>query len=151
CARQCFCAQVCYGDWTRAMETDAGNGRYALRRAGKRGAWWWFAAPCGAPSLKSLARALLFIVLFFSAGSLRAQDPTPSPEPGSTQAPAEVATPAPPPAPVSFEISGVVRAGKTPLPGVTVTASNSLTGKKFFVATSATGTYTFTGLPRGRY
>jgi len=44
-----------------------------------------------------------------------------------------------------------VRAGKTPLPGVTVTASNSLTGKKFTVATAANGTYTFTGLPRGRY
>jgi len=101
--------------------------------------------------LKSLARALLFLLLFSSAGSLRAQDPTPSPEPGSTQAPSEAATPAPPPAPVSFEISGVVRAGKTPLPGVTVTASNSLTGKKFSVATSANGTYTFTGLPRGRY
>src|SRR6202030_2687934 len=58
---------------------------------------------------------------------------------------------APTPAPVSFEISGIVRAGKTPLPGVTVTASNSLTGKKFAVATSANGTYTFAGLPRGRY
>lgn len=44
-----------------------------------------------------------------------------------------------------------MRAGKTPLPGVTVTASNSLTGKKFTVATAANGTYTFTGLPRGRY
>jgi len=101
--------------------------------------------------LKSLAPALLFLLLFSSADWLRAQDPAPSPESGSTQAPAEAATPAPPPAPASFEISGVVRAGKTPLPGVTVTASNSLTGKKFFVATGANGTYTFTGLPRGRY
>jgi len=53
--------------------------------------------------------------------------------------------------PASFEINGIVRAGKTPLPGVTVTASNSLTGKKFAVATGANGTYTFSGLPRGRY
>jgi len=53
--------------------------------------------------------------------------------------------------PVSFEISGIVKAGKTPLPGVTVTASNTLTGKKFTVATAANGTYTFAGLPRGRY
>src|ERR1700737_103471 len=51
----------------------------------------------------------------------------------------------------SFEITGVVRAGKTPLPGVTVTAANTLTGKKFSLATAANGTYTFTGLPRGRY
>jgi len=56
-----------------------------------------------------------------------------------------------PPASTSFEITGVVKAGKTPLPGVTVTASNSLTGKKFSVATAANGAYTFTGLPRGRY
>src|ERR1700693_5132290 len=133
------------------METDAGNGRYAPRRAGKRAAWWRFAETCGAASLKSLAPALLFLLLFSSADSLRAQDPAPSPEPASPQPPAEAAPPAPPPAPASFEISGVVRAGKTPLPGVTVTASNSLTGKKFFVATSANGTSTFTGLPRGRY
>jgi len=103
--------------------------------------------------LKSLAPALVFLLFISSVDLLRAQDPAPSPEPGSAQAPApaEAATPAPPPAPASFEISGIVRAGKTPLPGVTVTASNSLTGKKFSAATSANGTYTFTGLPRGRY
>jgi trimeric autotransporter adhesin len=67
------------------------------------------------------------------------------------QSPPEPATQTPPPAPVSFEISGVVKAGKTPLPGVTVTASNTLTGKRFVVATAANGTYTFAGLPRGRY
>jgi trimeric autotransporter adhesin len=53
--------------------------------------------------------------------------------------------------PNSFEISGTVRSGKTPLPGVTVTAANTLTGKKFAVATASNGTYSFTGLPRGRY
>src|SRR5262249_57657931 len=47
--------------------------------------------------------------------------------------------------------TGTVHAGKTPLPGVTVTAANTLTGKKFSVATAANGTYIFTGLPRGRY
>jgi hypothetical protein len=101
--------------------------------------------------LKSLVPALLFLLFLSSADLLRAQDPAPSPESGSAQVPAEAATPTPPPVPASFEISGVVRAGKTALPGVTVTASNSLTGKKFSVATSANGTYTFTGLPRGRY
>ena len=44
-----------------------------------------------------------------------------------------------------------MRSGKTPLPGVTVTAANTLTGKKFAVATASNGTYSFTGLPRGRY
>ena len=51
----------------------------------------------------------------------------------------------------TFEISGTVRAGKTPLPGVTVTAANTLTGKKYVVATSSNGSFSFAGLPRGRY
>ncbi len=108
--------------------------------------------------MKKHIPALLFLFCLSSGNFLRAQTPAPSPAPsadnGSTQAtspapvaPAEQATPAP----VSFELTGAVRAGKTPLPGVTVTASNSLTGKKFVVATAANGTYTFTGLPRGRY
>jgi hypothetical protein len=101
--------------------------------------------------LKSLVPALLFLFFISSADLLRAQDPAPSPEGSSPQVPAEAANATPAVAPASFEINGSVRAGKTPLPGVTVKASNSLTGKKFTVATSANGTYSFTGLPRGRY
>src|SRR6202035_5782758 len=102
---------------------------------------------------------LLFLFCVSFGNFLSAQTPAPSPAPSadgsSTQeaSPASVA-PAPqstPSAPTSFEITGIVRAGKTPLPGVTVTASNTLTGKKFTVATAANGTYTFAGLPRGRY
>jgi trimeric autotransporter adhesin len=100
--------------------------------------------------LKSLAATLLFLFCVFSA-DLRAQDPAPPSDSGSASPAPEAAPQTPPAAPTSFEISGVVRAGKTPLPGVTVTASNSLTGKKFSVATSGNGTYTFAGLPRGRY
>ena len=55
------------------------------------------------------------------------------------------------PAATSFEISGVVKNGKTALPGVTVTAANTLTGKKFSAATAVNGSFTFRGLPRGRY
>jgi len=101
--------------------------------------------------LKSLAPALLLLLFVSSANLLRAQDPTPSPDAGSAQAPSQAASQAPSSPPASFEISGIVKAGKTPLPGVTVTASNTLTGKKFTVATAANGTYTFAGLPRGRY
>jgi trimeric autotransporter adhesin len=99
--------------------------------------------------LKSLAPALLLLLAVTSAGISRAQNPSPPPQDGAT--PSESATPKPPVAPTSFELSGSVKAGKTPLPGVTVTATNSLTGKKFTVATGLNGTYTFTGLPRGRY
>jgi hypothetical protein len=107
-----------------------------------------------------LSAVLLMVLL---SGSVRAQDPAPSPRPqDATQsraptptAPASQQSPSAPSAataqPAAFEISGTVRAGKTPLPGVTVTAANTLTGKKFSVATAANGTYTFVGLPRGRY
>jgi hypothetical protein len=101
--------------------------------------------------LKWLSSFLLFLLCVCSANLLRAQNPVPSQDAGSAQTPAEAATQTPPPAPTSFEISGVVRAGKTLLPGVTVTASNSLTGKKFSVATGPNGAYAFAGLPRGRY
>ena len=51
----------------------------------------------------------------------------------------------------SYQISGRVHSGKTPLPGVTLTASNTLTGKKYTAATVSDGTFVLTGLPRGRY
>jgi trimeric autotransporter adhesin len=51
----------------------------------------------------------------------------------------------------AFAISGSVRNGKTLLPGVTVTAANTLTGKKYSVVSTTSGTFRFSGLPRGRY
>ena len=51
----------------------------------------------------------------------------------------------------TFRISGSVRNGKILLPGVAVTAANTLTGKKYSVVTESNGTFQFTGLPRGRY
>jgi hypothetical protein len=51
----------------------------------------------------------------------------------------------------TFQISGSVRNGKTLLPGVTVTAANTLTGKKYSAVTSTNGTFQFSKLPRGRY
>src|SRR5712671_5071958 len=131
------------------MATHAGIGRNASRRTAKSRAWRSFAKTCGAADLKSLVPALLFLFVFASAGLLHAQDPSPPPQDNST--PAESVAPTPAPMATSFQVSGIVKAGKTPLPGVTVTATNSLTGKKFTVATGANGTYTFTGLPRGRY
>lgn len=52
---------------------------------------------------------------------------------------------------LSYQITGSVHSGKTPLPGVTLTASNTLTGKKYTAATVSDGTFVLTGLPRGRY
>src|SRR5262249_20099424 len=56
------------------------------------------------------------------------QDPSAASAPTATTAPAQ---------PTSFDVTGTVRAGKTPLPGVTVTAANTLTGKKYSVATAS--------------
>ena len=58
---------------------------------------------------------------------------------------------APPPPARDFQISGTVKNGKTALPGVTVTAANTLTGKKASVATSVDGSFVIKGLARGRY
>jgi hypothetical protein len=85
--------------------------------------------------LKSIARVIFvlhsFAILF--AVGLRAQDAT---------------TPAAAPA---YEINGSARSGKTPLPGVTVTATNTLTGKKYAAATNSEGKFGLSGIPRGRY
>jgi len=49
------------------------------------------------------------------------------------------------------EIHGTIKAGPTPLPGVTVTATNTLTGKKFVSATDVNGNYSLAITGRGRY
>jgi trimeric autotransporter adhesin len=54
-------------------------------------------------------------------------------------------------APGSFEITGVVKSGKIALPGVTVTAANTLTGNKVSVATRIDGSFVLKGLWQGRY
>lgn len=95
--------------------------------------------------MRSIARGIRFsilIVVFLALGA-HAQDAAPP-------APPQQAVP-PPATPVSFEITGVTRSGKTPLPGVTVTAANSLTGIKLSTATASDGKFSFSSIPRGRY
>ncbi len=48
-------------------------------------------------------------------------------------------------------IQGSVHAGATPLPGVAITATNTLTGKKFATTTDITGAFTMTIPRNGRY
>lgn len=49
------------------------------------------------------------------------------------------------------EISGSVKAGNTPLPGVSITATNTLTGQKAITSTDITGAFTLTVPANGRY
>jgi hypothetical protein len=75
-----------------------------------------------------------------------------SPGNGSVPSPANAAqNPVPAAVPATYAISGSVQSGKTPLPGVSVTAANTLTGKKYTAASLADGTFALLGLPRGRY
>jgi trimeric autotransporter adhesin len=48
-------------------------------------------------------------------------------------------------------IKGSVKAGSVPLPGVSVTATNTLTGKKFTTTTDVIGSYEMTIPQNGRY
>jgi trimeric autotransporter adhesin len=97
--------------------------------------------------LKSTVRGFFILnaVAILFAPCLRAQDPAPP-------LPAQAAQTTPPPAPAPiYEINGSARSGKTPLPGVTVTAANTLTGKKYAAATNSEGKFSFSGIARGRY
>src|SRR5512133_2674338 len=57
-----------------------------------------------------------------------------------------------PPMPVpAFEIHGTVLSGKMPLPGVAISAANSLTGKKVSTSTDPDGNYSLVVPGRGKY
>ncbi|HWR16313.1 MAG TPA: TonB-dependent receptor [Terriglobales bacterium] len=51
----------------------------------------------------------------------------------------------------TFEIRGTATSGKTPLPGVTITATNTLTGKKIATSTDAQGNFVLQPPARGRW
>lgn len=65
---------------------------------------------------------------------------------GTPAAPAAPAQPA-----VGGLLHGTVRSGRTPLPGVTVTAQNSLTGKRYTTTTDVTGAWSMVIPQNGRY
>ncbi|WP_260703892.1 TonB-dependent receptor [Edaphobacter flagellatus] len=69
--------------------------------------------------------------------------PVPASDTPSQPTPAQAAT--------GGTIRGTVKAGMVPLPGVSITATNTLTGKKYATTTDAAGTYAM-AIPRnGRY
>jgi hypothetical protein len=103
-----------------------------------------------------LRRIPALAVSLFLAGSLGfAQSPEPAPNPPNlgAQQQQEPTAPASAPAPAQTGgvIHGTVKNGNVPLPGVSVTASNSLTGKKYSTTTDITGAYTLVIPQNGRY
>ncbi|WP_158751271.1 TonB-dependent receptor [Acidobacterium sp. S8] len=59
--------------------------------------------------------------------------------------------PVPPSSTTGGTIHGTVKSGTTPLPGVSITATNTLTGKKYSTVTDATGAYSLAIPQNGRY
>ncbi len=81
------------------------------------------------------------------------------PQPPATQTPAEqtpstIAAPAGSSSPETVtggKLRGVVKSGTIPLPGVTVTAQNTLTGKRYSTTTDITGSWQLNIPQNGRY
>ncbi len=109
------------------------------------------------------------VVLASTTLALGAQTPGQTPAtPGDTgqPAPAAVQASVPPPSPAAAQVTAVAgggvvhgtvvagvagKPGGVPLPGVSVTATNTLTGRKFAAATDVDGAYTMRIPRNGRY
>ncbi len=91
----------------------------------------------------------------FALGQTSASPATSAPPPSTPPAQAAPQNPAPsnpaPPEQAGGTISGIVKAGTLPLPGVSVTATNTLTGRKYTTTTDINGVYTMTIPKTGRY
>jgi hypothetical protein len=102
---------------------------------------------------------LWWALFLISAGSLIAQTPASAgsatqeaPQAQSSQPAAPVTQATPAPATSAFgEITGTVKSGNIALPGVTVTASNTLTGKKYITSTDLDGSFKIEVTGKGRY
>ena len=100
---------------------------------------------------------LLVVSELIGSGYARAQQPpTPAPTQSTTvpavpSASAAPATPAAAAPQAGGVIHGSVKSGTIPLPGVSITATNTLTGRKYTTATDARGDYSMTIPSNGRY
>src|SRR5262249_50017515 len=105
-----------------------------------------------------IRKIVTMLALLVPAVLLTAQtpdSPTSSQAPSPTPAPQVVNAPATTAANVVAapfgEITGVVKSGNVPLPGVTVTAANTLTGKKYITSTETDGSFKIAVGSKGRY
>jgi trimeric autotransporter adhesin len=122
---------------------------------------------------RNVLSTLLASAVFMAAGQAlaRAQEQAPAspanqvvppqqaqPEPGKPspvqaavdQPSAASSTPVAPAAPFG-EIAGTVKSGNVPLPGVTITAANTLTGKKYSTSSDVDGAFKLAVTGKGRY
>jgi hypothetical protein len=109
--------------------------------------------------MRRAAKWAVAVEIFFAAGFVTwAQAPVQIPAPASvsapdSSAPSSVSVPQTPADQVMSggKLHGTVKSGNTPLPGVTVTAQNTLTGKRFSTTTDITGAWSMTIPQNGRY
>jgi hypothetical protein len=80
-----------------------------------------------------------------------AQAPAPTGAPAPSLASAPAAAPAVNPTAAGGKLHGTVKSGSIPLPGVTVTAQNTLTGKRYSTTTDVTGAWQMNIPQNGRY
>ncbi len=95
-----------------------------------------------------LAASLLAIAMGAVATGIASPGQTPASTTSDTAPGAAPATAVPA---VGGKLHGVVKSGKIPLPGVTVTAQNTLTGKRYSTTTDITGSWMLHIPQNGRY
>jgi hypothetical protein len=97
--------------------------------------------------MRGHASRLIYLFCLFVTGPLLAQQAAPA-APGPSLSPAQPSTTA---SAVFGTITGSVKSGASPLPGVTVTAANTLTGKKYITSTDVDGSFKIEVGSKGRY
>ncbi len=105
-------------------------------------------------SLKKMRRAGLLLACVAGASAVKAQEAVPAPPlavPDAAPAQPAPAQTAPVVTAPAGTIKGTVMAGKVPLPGVAITATNTLTGKKYATTTDIDGNFAMTIPKTGRY
>src|SRR5580692_7666929 len=85
-----------------------------------------------------------------AAGVSQTAAPAPVVAPAQA-APASPSVPAPANTTAGGTLHGVIKSGNIPLPGVAVTATNTLTGKRVATTTDITGAWSMTIAQNGRY
>src|SRR5580700_4719484 len=121
-------------------------------------AWTQAPAPASAPAATSSPSAT---PQSGAAAPATSNAPGPTPASSATPVPANQPAQSPPLQTASPQTSiqpvaggklhGAVKSGNIPLPGVNVTAQNTLTGKRFSTTTDVTGSWTLNIPQNGRY
>ena len=101
------------------------------------------------PAMRAIVAMCLASVGMISAAQT---SPAPGAAGSSSGTPATaIAQPAPDQTVTGGKLHGVVKSGAVPLPGVTVTAQNTLTGKRYSTTSDITGAWSLTIPQNGRY